>query len=163
MKQDPEQESQLRRYLLGELRLEEQVLIEQRLFLDRDYAELAQGVEDDLIDDYVHDDLTPVERQEFETHFLSIPQDLHTSDTILCVDPDVAAELRSGSCQRSHGKLIESVFLGQLPHALADSDDVGFSFDPNFPDIDLGARDAERGLCFHADSYWIPAALNRLD
>ena len=70
MKQDPEHESQLRQYLLGELRLEEEVLIGQRLFLDRDYAELAQGVEDDLIDDYVHDDLTPVERQEFETHFL---------------------------------------------------------------------------------------------
>jgi hypothetical protein len=70
MKQDPEQEPQLRRYLLGELRLEEQILIEQRLFLDRDYAELAQSVEDDLIDDYVQDDLTAVERQKFETHFL---------------------------------------------------------------------------------------------
>ena len=74
MKQDPEQESQLRRYLLGELRLEEEVLIGQRFFLDRDYAELAQSVEDDLIDDYVHDDLTPVERQEFETHFLETPE-----------------------------------------------------------------------------------------
>lgn len=74
MKQDPEQESQLRRYLLGELRLEEEVLVGQRLFLDRDYAELVQSVEDDLIDDYVHDDLTPVERQEFETHFLKTPE-----------------------------------------------------------------------------------------
>lgn len=74
MKQDPEQESQLRQYLLGELRLEEEVLIGQRLFLDRDYAELAQGVEDDLIDDYVHNDLTPGERQEFETHFLKTPE-----------------------------------------------------------------------------------------
>lgn len=74
MKQDPEQESQLRRYMLGETRLEEQVLIEQRLFLDRDYVELSQSVEDDLIDDYVHDDLTAVERQEFETHFLKTPE-----------------------------------------------------------------------------------------
>jgi hypothetical protein len=74
MKQDPEQESQLRRYLLGELRLEEQVLIGQRLFLDRDYAELAQSVEDDLIDDYVQNDLTAVERQRFETHFLKTPE-----------------------------------------------------------------------------------------
>src|ERR1043165_7434111 len=74
MKQDPEQESQLRRYLLGELRLEEEVLIGQRLFLDRNYAEWAQSVEDDLIDDYMHDDLTPVERQEFETHFLETPE-----------------------------------------------------------------------------------------
>jgi len=78
MKQDPEQETQLRRYLLGELRLEEQVLIEQQLFLDRDYVQLAQAVEDDLIDDYVQDDLTAVEREKFETHFLKIPE--HRAD-----------------------------------------------------------------------------------
>ncbi len=70
MNQDLEQETELKRYLLGELTLEEQVLIEQRLFLDRDYAQLAQAVEDDLIDDYVRDDLSAIERKKFETHFL---------------------------------------------------------------------------------------------
>ena len=70
MNQDLQQETELKRYLLGELTLEEQVLIEQRLFLDRDYAQLAQAVEDDLIDDYVRSDLTAIERKKFEAHFL---------------------------------------------------------------------------------------------
>jgi hypothetical protein len=78
MKQDPEQEPQIKLYLLGELPLEEQVLIEQRLFLDTDYAQLAQSIEDDLIDDYVQDNLTAVEREKFETHFLKIPE--HRAD-----------------------------------------------------------------------------------
>ena len=63
MKEDVEHEAELRQYLLGELTLEEQVLLEQRLFLDSEYAQLAQSVEDDLIDDYVHDDLTEAERE----------------------------------------------------------------------------------------------------
>jgi hypothetical protein len=55
---ESEQETRLRQYLLGELDLKDQVLVEQRLFLENQYAELAQAVEDDLVDDYVHDDLT---------------------------------------------------------------------------------------------------------
>ena len=70
MREDVEQEAELRRYLLGELSLQEQVLMEQRLFLDSEYAQLAQSVEDDLIDDYVHDDLTETEREKFENRFL---------------------------------------------------------------------------------------------
>jgi len=69
MREDVQQESELRRYLLGELTLEEQVLLEQRLFLDTEYAQLAQSVEDDLIDDYVRDDLTGAEREKFKTRF----------------------------------------------------------------------------------------------
>ena len=71
MKEDVEQEAELRRYLLGQLNLEEQVLIERRLFLDSEYAQLAKSVEDDLIDDYVRDDLTEAEREEFENRFRS--------------------------------------------------------------------------------------------
>jgi hypothetical protein len=74
MKQDLVQETELKRYLLGELSLEEQVLVEQRLFLDNDYAEFAQAVEDDLIDEYVHDDLAPSERERFESNFLDQPE-----------------------------------------------------------------------------------------
>jgi hypothetical protein len=74
MREDVEQEAELRRYLLGQLTQEEQVLIEQRLFLDSDYAQLAKGVEDDLIDDYVHDDLTEAEREEFGNRFLNRPE-----------------------------------------------------------------------------------------
>jgi hypothetical protein len=74
MKQDLAQEIELRRYLLADLTLEEQVLVEQRLFLDSDYSELAQAVENDLIDEYVHDDLVASEREKFESHFLNQPE-----------------------------------------------------------------------------------------
>lgn len=73
-KQQEEQESELRQYLLGELTLERQVLIEQRLFLDDDYSYLAQAVEDDLIDEYAYRDLTADERARFEAHFLKWPE-----------------------------------------------------------------------------------------
>jgi hypothetical protein len=74
MKQDLAPETKLRRYLLADLTLEEQVLVEQQLFLDSDYSELAQTVEDDLIDEYVHDDLVASEREKFESHFLNQPE-----------------------------------------------------------------------------------------
>lgn len=76
--QQEEQESELRQYLLGELTLEQQVLIEQRLFLDDDYSYLAQAVEDDLIDEYAYRDLTGDERAKFEAHFLKRPE--HRND-----------------------------------------------------------------------------------
>ena len=73
MSQDLE-EYKLRQYLLGELGPNEQVLIEQRLFLESSYAQLAQAVEDDLVDDYLHDDLTASELEGFKSHFLTQPE-----------------------------------------------------------------------------------------
>jgi hypothetical protein len=78
MKHEVQQETELRRYLLGELPLEEQVLVEQRLFLDSDYAELLQAVEDDLIDEYLTDELEEHEREKFKNHFLLLPE--HSAD-----------------------------------------------------------------------------------
>ncbi len=74
MNNDVQQEMKLRRYLLGELPLEEQVLVEQRLFLDSEYAELQQAVKDDLIDEYLVDELRGSEREEFVNHFLRVPE-----------------------------------------------------------------------------------------
>lgn len=78
MNQDVKQETKIRQYLLGELPLEEQVLLEQRLFLESEYAEMAQAVEDDLVDEYLHDDLSGGERKKFEDHFLGQPE--HRAD-----------------------------------------------------------------------------------
>jgi hypothetical protein len=74
MKHDVQQEMKLRRYLLGELPLEEQVLVEQRLFLDSDYAELQQAVKDDLIDEYLVNEMIDSEREKFVKHFLLLPE-----------------------------------------------------------------------------------------
>lgn len=74
MKHDVQQEIELRRYLLGELPLEEQVLVEQQLFLDSEYAELQQAVKDDLIHEYLVDELRGSERENFVDHFLLLPE-----------------------------------------------------------------------------------------
>lgn len=71
MKQQLEEAAELRRYLLGELTLEERVAVEERLFLDDDYTRLSQSVEYELFDEYTHQDLTGAERERFESHFLA--------------------------------------------------------------------------------------------
>ncbi|HEX8142362.1 MAG TPA: hypothetical protein VF553_07185 [Pyrinomonadaceae bacterium] len=73
MNKRSEDEAELKRYLLGELAEEERLVIEERLFLDSDYLLQLQAVEDDLVDDYVYDDLPASDRRNFETRFLSRP------------------------------------------------------------------------------------------
>jgi hypothetical protein len=68
-----EDEVNLKRYLLGELTPAEQVLVEERLFLDDEYLLRLQTLEDTLIDDYVYNELPSSEREKFETEFLSKP------------------------------------------------------------------------------------------
>jgi CHAT domain-containing protein/Tfp pilus assembly protein PilF len=72
MSQDVIDPNRLRRYLLGELTEEEQLApIEERLLVDDHFFEEFQLVKDDLIDEYVKDELTAQERQHFEQHFLT--------------------------------------------------------------------------------------------
>jgi len=72
MSQDFIDRNRLRHYLLGELTEEEQLApIEERLLVDDDFFEGFELVKDDLIDEYVKDELTAQERQHFEQHFLT--------------------------------------------------------------------------------------------
>lgn len=73
MNEQQVEETELRRYLLGGLTLEERVLIEARMFLDSAYMQLARAVKDELVDDYVNHDFTPAEREMFESHVLAQP------------------------------------------------------------------------------------------
>jgi CHAT domain-containing protein/Tfp pilus assembly protein PilF len=68
------EEISLRAYLLGELTLDEQTRIEERLLLDSDYVDLLEIIEDELIDSYLRDTLSKRERKEFENHFVATPQ-----------------------------------------------------------------------------------------
>lgn len=74
MNEQQVEETELKRYLLGELTLEERVLIEERMFLDSTYLQLARAVKDELVDEYANQDLTPAERERFESHFLARPE-----------------------------------------------------------------------------------------
>lgn len=73
MEQQLEEGAELRRYLLGEATFEEQVSVEARLFLDDDYSSQLSAVEDELIDDYVYDDLAAGERERVKSRLLPKP------------------------------------------------------------------------------------------
>jgi hypothetical protein len=58
------------KYLLGELTEAEQVQLEERFFQDAELSELLSEVEDDLIDQYVRQELSASDRERFERHTL---------------------------------------------------------------------------------------------
>ncbi len=60
--------------MLGRLAQEEQQAIEQRLLTEDDFFEEVEVTEDELFDEYVADELTPVDRKQFERYFLSTPE-----------------------------------------------------------------------------------------
>ena len=64
----------LRRYLLGEMALDEEPRVEERLLMDSDYIEQLEVVEEDLIDEYVRGNLPPPQQQNFEERFLNHPE-----------------------------------------------------------------------------------------
>ncbi|MEA2176087.1 MAG: hypothetical protein QOD00_3679 [Blastocatellia bacterium] len=74
MKQHIEEDILIKNYLLGNLQQEEKLQIEERLFFDEKYFQTLQAVEDDLIDDYIYEELSPNERNRFENYFLSTPE-----------------------------------------------------------------------------------------
>lgn len=71
MEQDAQENLELRRYLLRELPTEEALRVEARLFLESEYLQQLHATEDELVDEYVYEELSPDERERFEAHFLS--------------------------------------------------------------------------------------------
>ena len=71
MAADLNSETLIARYLLGELPEEQQVEIEDRAFADKSYLASITAVENDLIDEYVRNELSGAERQRFEKQFLA--------------------------------------------------------------------------------------------
>ena len=59
------------RYLLGELSDEQAIAIEDRAFADKKYLASITSVENDLIDEYVRNELSADERKRFEKQFLA--------------------------------------------------------------------------------------------
>jgi hypothetical protein len=74
-----------RKFLLGQLSPEEQGQIEELAFEDPDTFTFLESVEEDLVDEFLQEELSPVERQRFNDHFLSLPgrrQDLKISKVL---------------------------------------------------------------------------------
>ena len=71
MAADLNSEKLIARYLLGELPEETQVEIEDRAFQDKEYLATITAVENDLIDEYVRDEMPENTRRQFEQLFLA--------------------------------------------------------------------------------------------
>jgi hypothetical protein len=68
-----EQES-IMQYLLGQAGPAESSSFEERLITEKGFYDELTIAEDELIDQYLDGDLTGVEREQFESHFLSSPE-----------------------------------------------------------------------------------------
>ncbi|MEK7829672.1 MAG: hypothetical protein AAB401_01225, partial [Acidobacteriota bacterium] len=73
-KESVENDTQLRRYLLDELPADELQLIEERLLVDNEYLEQMLIVEEDLIDDYTANKLSPQQKANYQKLFLASPE-----------------------------------------------------------------------------------------
>jgi hypothetical protein len=71
MKQGTKDEKRLIQYLLGQMRPDEEARIEERYVADPEFHQELRATERDLIDRYVHGELSNPEA--FEKHFLSSP------------------------------------------------------------------------------------------
>src|SRR5688572_732884 len=71
MAADLKSEKLIAQYLLGELPEEQQVEIEGRAFSDQEFMAGITSVENDLIDEYVRDEMSASDRQRFESRFLA--------------------------------------------------------------------------------------------
>jgi anti-sigma factor RsiW len=61
------------RYLLGELPEDQLTRLEERYFTDPSFLQHVETVEDDLIDAYIRQEMSTLERQHFENYFLASP------------------------------------------------------------------------------------------
>ena len=71
MAADLNNEELITRYLLGELPEEQHIEIEDRAFSDKEFLASITAVENDLIDEYVREELPKTARRQFETMFLA--------------------------------------------------------------------------------------------
>lgn len=76
MKNNDEEQSWIRRHLLGELTDQEQAQLEEQFISDSQYREKVLVIEDELIEDYLADNLSEEEKERFLHHFLSTPQQI---------------------------------------------------------------------------------------
>jgi hypothetical protein len=67
------QSDKTRRYLLGQLSDNERATLEERLLVDPSFYEELAIAEDELVDDYLTNDLSSEDREQFERYFLQAP------------------------------------------------------------------------------------------
>jgi hypothetical protein len=61
----------IKEYILGTMTADAQLRFEDKYFADADRFDLLEAAENDLVDSYVRGELSAVERQQFELHYLN--------------------------------------------------------------------------------------------
>jgi hypothetical protein len=74
LKSDHKTEEPIRQYLLGQATPEDSSRFEEQLLTDEALFQELLAAEDELVDDYLGDKLSPTDRQSFENHFLIAPE-----------------------------------------------------------------------------------------
>jgi anti-sigma-K factor RskA len=69
----PEDLNAIRQYLLGSLNDDQKQAVEERLLTDTEFFEELEIVEDELVDEFLADDLTETERDRFQRYFMAAP------------------------------------------------------------------------------------------
>ncbi|MGZ5434629.1 MAG: hypothetical protein ACXWID_01730 [Pyrinomonadaceae bacterium] len=69
-----QQQTTIREYLLGRLPSEQQAHFEELLLTSDEVFEELGNVEDELVDEYVREELTASDRESFESHFIAAPE-----------------------------------------------------------------------------------------
>jgi len=101
-----------RKFLLGQLSPEEQARIEGLAFVDRDIFDQLQVAQDELIDDFVYDELSSDEIKQFQKFFLA--------------QPGRPQELRIGRALQKYLTHIESPALVPPAEAITPPEKVSF-------------------------------------
>ena len=68
------EQQDIREYLLGRLPSEQQLLLEERLLTQDEVYEELVIVEDELVDEYLRNELSQSDREHFESHFIAAPE-----------------------------------------------------------------------------------------
>jgi hypothetical protein len=92
-------EKTIARYLLGALTKEEQEAVEQR-FLDKEFAELCDVIEGELIDDYVFERVPADTKALFEKNFLVSPARLQRVRTVQMVSSYATERIENETIRR---------------------------------------------------------------
>ncbi|MCI0489186.1 MAG: hypothetical protein L0229_21555 [Blastocatellia bacterium] len=105
MRYDEDTEKQIARYLLGDMGEGERLRFEEGCFADDDSLEELESARDELVDSYIHGDLSDKERRQFEDYFLSYPihrrklQLARAMTEVLAGSPPVESAVRHSSRQ----------------------------------------------------------------
>src|SRR5215217_5772014 len=97
MKPDLDTQSRIRRYLLGEPDEAEHEAIETLILTDDEFFAELQVVEDEVIDAYLNQKLSPEARSHFEKYFLATPERFEQLQFARVFDQYVSAQTAASS------------------------------------------------------------------